>query len=288
MRKRLSCLIVPPVCALIAIGLFLPVAVADDLSKLKLPTYRDKDGYGLGVTEYNLTTDADILGGEEPEHTLEFTGLLQAPEGEDVLCFGSTLVAKSVEDARGRGILQRESKRKQNIKFNALIPSMEYKNRRGDPLMLCETELDAVDLDRPGSEVAEMVVIATAVIVKERKTAEIDAEVTGEDYDLGLGSVVRVSSMELDDDSEMSVELKIKHRGNKDIPVIDSVYALDARGKRLGGGRWDGELELFAKGYDVELTFPLRGADVKQFQVVLATDYDIEKVEFTIEDLFDR
>jgi hypothetical protein len=269
-----------------AAQLVLSAAWADDLEGLKLPAYRNDDGYGLGVTEYSFETNADLLEGESPEHSIELSGLLQAPDKEDALCFSSTLIVKSVEDARGRDIMRPQRKKRKDLKFNALIPSLEYKDRRGEPLQLCETELDAVELNRPGSEVAEMVVVATTVVVKQRTTEEIDAEVSDRYYDIGLGSSIQVSSMEIGKKSEMTVKLKIKHTGNKDIPVIDSVIALDSRGKPLGGGRWTNELELFAKSYDVELKFPLKGQDVAKFQVILATEYDIEQVELTIEDLF--
>lgn len=289
MRKRLSNLLVLFVCACTAVSLSLPLAMADDLKGLKLPAYRDKDGYGLGITEYSLQTEANILAGEKPEHSLELEGLLQAPKGMDVLCFSSTLLVESVEDARGKDLLLPQRRKKKNSEFRALVPSLKYKDRRGEPLSLCLAELDSVELDRPGTEVAELVVTARAVVVKKRASEQISAEVSATYHDVGYGTSVQVSSIEADK-GEMTVKLSVKHTGNKDLPVIDSVFALDSRGKKMGGGRWSNDLELFGKRYEVELVFPLTGnaKSIDQFQVVLATEFEVEEIEFTIEDLFSR
>jgi hypothetical protein len=277
-------------CSLGAACITPPSAQADDLKGLNLPVYRDRAGYGLAVTEYSLQTDAEFLNDDDPEHTLELAGLLQSPEKEDVLCFSTTLAVKEVEDARGRDLLRPGRKRNQSKKFMALVPSMKYKDRRGDPLYLCESELESISLDRPGTEVDKLVVVATAIIVKDRETKEISADVADRFNDVGFGTSVQVSSIEVDKKSEMTVSLSVKHTGNKDLPVIDSVYALDKRGKRMGGGRWSNELELFGKRYEVELVFPLIGDEksIDQFQIVLATEYEIEKIELTIEDLFQK
>ncbi len=283
----------PAVCLSALLGVLcfsLPQAVGDDLEGLNLPTYRDRDGFGLGITTYSLQTEANLLDGEAPEHAIELAGLLQAPKGEDVLCFSTTMVVKSAEDAKGRDLLLPQRKRNSDKSYLALVPSLTYKDKRGDPLKLCLSELDSIALNRPGTEVDELVVAATALIVKKRQTEEIPAEVTGRYVGIGLGTSVQVSSIEADKKRVMTVKLTVKHAGTKDLPVIEAVYALDQRGKKLGGGRWANELELFSKRYEVELVFPLTGDEksIAQFEIVLATKYEVQEIEFTIEDLFKR
>lgn len=290
MRNRLRAV---AACLIAAFGVLcfsLPRAVADDLEGLDLPTYRDRDGYGLGVTSYSFQTDANLLEGEDPEHAIELAGLLQPPKGEDVLCFSSTMFVRSAQGSRGRDLLLPNRKRKDDKKFFALVPSLTYKDKRGEPLLVCLSEVDSVALARPGTEVEALAVVATAVIVKKRETQAISAEVANRYNDIGLGTSVQVSSIEVDRKNEMTVTLSVKHSGNKDLPVIDSVYALDRRGKKLGGGRWANELELFSKRYDIELVFPVQGDEttIDQFQIVLATKYDVEEIEFTVEDLLTR
>lgn len=290
MRKTRPTILIALLCLLGLSYVGPPNALADDLKGLKLPVYRDRAGYGLAVTEYSLQTEAEFFDGDAPEHTLELAGLLQPPDNEDVLCFSTTLVAKSVEDARGRDLLRPQRKRNSAKTFTALVPSLKFKDRRGDPLYLCESELESISLNRPGTEVDKLEVVATAIIVKDRETEEISASVADRFNDIGFGTSVQVSAIEVDKKSEMTVTLSVKHTGTKDLPVIDSVYALDKRGKRMGGGRWTNELELFGKRYEVELVFPLVGDEksIDKFQIVLATEYDIEQIELTIEDLFQR
>ncbi|MEM9108568.1 MAG: hypothetical protein AAGC72_00935 [Planctomycetota bacterium] len=261
---------------------------AEDLESLKVPVFRDRDGYGLAVTEYSLETDAELLRGESAEHSLKFSALLQPPDDEDVLCFASTMVAKYANDEDGKDMLRPKRRRNNQQKFYALLPSLQYKTGRGTPMVLCESELEEIVLKRSGSGVYELAVVATAILVKEREIEEVAPEVSRNYTDIGHGTTVRVSSSEIDDKGEMTLKLAFKHVGNRDIPVIDSVFALNDRGKRIGGGRWTNELELFGRGYDVEMEFPLKDRDVEKLEIVLATEYDIEQIEFVIEDVFQQ
>ncbi|MGB0766392.1 MAG: hypothetical protein ACPGYV_01635 [Phycisphaeraceae bacterium] len=265
-----------------------PAALADDLVSLKVPVFRDRAGHGLAVTEYSFETQADLLEGDAAEHSLELSGLLQASERGDVLCFAATLLAESAEDARGRDLMLPDRRRRKGQKFNALLPSSKYKTRDGEPLMLCEVETDDIRLKRSANEVRSLTLLATAVVVEARRSESIEAVVADRWVEIGFGASALVSAIEVDKKSEMTVKLKIRHAGNRDLPVIDSVYALDTRARRMGGGRWSGELELFAKGYDVELSFPLSGDEqsISRLEIVLATEYDIETIRFKVEGLF--
>lgn len=265
-------------------------ASGDDLKALDVPVYRDRSGYGLGVTEYSLETTAELLEGQSPEHTLELSGLLQPPEKADVLCFSTTLLAESAENARGKDLLLPQRRRGKEQVFRALVPSEDYKSRRGDPLLLSEVSLDAIELDEAGYLVEQLTLTATAVVVKDRESEEIDAEVSGEFINVGNKMQVRVSAKEVDKKGEMTVKLNVKRSGDKRSAVIDSLYALNKRGKPIGGGRWTNELDLFAKSYEVELVFPLTGDEdsVDQLRIVLATDYDIKEVDLVVEDLFEK
>lgn len=288
MRKRIHLALACLVFTLGGLCLALPQAQADDLKALKVPVYRDRAGFGLAVTEYALQTNAELLEGEAPEHTIDLSGLIQPPEREDVLCFGTTLFAKSAEDGRGKDLLLPQRRRGRDQVFKALLPSTDYKNRKGEPLLLCPVTLDSIELDEAGYAVEELTVVATAVVVEDRASEEIDAEVSGEFIDIGHDMSVQVSSKEVDKKGEMTVKLNVKRSGDKRSAVIDSLFALNKRGKAIGGGRWTNELDLFAKGYEVELIFPLTGDEnaVDQLRIVLATEYEIEEVELVIEDLF--
>jgi len=261
--------------------------VADDLKQLDVPVFRDRVGYGLAVTEYGMNTQAELLEGDAAEHSISLSGLLQPPERADVLCFATALLADSAEDDRGKDLLLPQRRRK-DAQYRALLPSSAYQTRRGDPLLLSEVTMESASLKRPGYEVQELVVIASAVVVEERESEEIDAEVVDRYIDIGNDTEVKVSAKEVDKGGEMTVKLNVKRTGNKTSPVIDSVYALNKKGKAIGGGRWTNELDLFAKGYEVELIFPLSGDEdsVEKLRIVLATEYEIEEVKLTVDGLF--
>ncbi len=284
MYKKVVYLIVLMCLGLMPAGLI----AADDLDDLDLPTFRDRDGYALAVTEYESASEADLLDDDPPEHTLGLTGVLQAPEDVDVLCFRTTLLADAAENEDGDDLLLQGRNRKAE-EYAAVLPHKELTGRRGEPLQLAEAELASVELDRPAYEVEMLELQASAVVVEERESEELPAIVADRFIDIGHGTKARVKSMEIGKRGIMTVKLDIERSGGTTGPVIDSLYALNADGDAIGGGRWTNELDLFADGYEVELAFALNAErKIDALRIVLATEYEVVPVKFEVEGLFQQ
>lgn len=280
---RLSVLI----WGLVAIVL-VPTGLADDLEKAGLPIVENRDGYVLAVTEYEASTSADLLSDDPPEHEVSLTALLQPAERADVLCFATKMTAKSAKTERREELLL-PGRRDRKQEFAAVLPHSEFRGRRDKPLMLAESELESAELKRPGFEIEELEIEATAVVVEERESEEIRAIVADRFIDIGHDHQIQVTAMEVDGKGVMTVKLDLKRASGDRTPVIDSLYALNADDKIIGGGRWTNELDLFAGKYEVEMTFPLSGeATISKLRIVLATKYEVVPVRFVVERLYQK
>lgn len=262
-------------------------ARADDLDRLKLPIVRSDD-YALAITAYSANSEADLIKGRATEHSLSLDGLLYAEEDEDVLCFQTRLVAKSALDDRDEELLDfKRGKKDQN--YAAVLPNADFPGRGGKPIPLTGVELADIDLQAPAYKVETLILEATAVVIKEREDEELSAEVADRFVDLGHDIQVQVTAKEVDAKGMMTIKLDLRRaRGDKGA-LVDSLYALNSRGKVIGGGRWTNELDLFAGAYEVEMVFPLnQERTVDKLRLVLATEYEVQKVQFEIEELFQK
>lgn len=276
----------------LAVALLLPdpASLGNDLEKLKLPIFDNRDGYLLAVFEYEASSKADLRENEPTEHTIGLKAMLAPPEDEDVLCFRTTLDGVSARDDRRRELILPGKKRNnKGNKFVAVLPREKYRDRKGKPMWLGWSELDDVELERPGYEVQTLTLEATAVIVEERESGTVPAIVADRYEDIGNDTLVQVTLMEVTNKGEMAVKLNVKRPKGDRAAIIDAVYALSADGDEVGGGRWTNELELFADMYEVELKFPLNGREtISRLRVDLATEYKVEPVKIEIEDLYKK
>lgn len=265
-----------------------PPLRADELEDEGLPVFRDKAGYTLAVTEYESASEVKLLGKETPKYTLTITGLLREPEDADVLCFRTTLTPRSAKNDKGDELLVPQRKREQ-AEYAAVLPHEKLKDRRGDAILVAESELSSVELSRPAYEVDEMDIEANAILVRDRVSEEVPAIVADSYHDIGHDTQVKVKAMEVDKKGVMTVNLDIKRSAGDRAAIIDSVYALNADGDVIGGGRWTNELDLFASGYTVEMVFPLNNErKLDKLRVVLATRYEQVPIRLTLEKFFQR
>ncbi len=272
---------------LIAICLAWPIA-ADELEDEGLRVLRDKAGYSLAVTQYETASELQLLGDEAPQHTLSITGLMQAPSDADVLCFRSALIARSARNSKRDELLVPARKRNQD-EFAAVLPHPKIKIRRGDAILLAEAELASIELTRPAYEVDELEIEGTAVVVRDRASEEVPAIVADNFHDIGHDTQVKVKAMEIDKKGVMTVKLDIRRAAGDKAAIIDSLYALNADGDIIGGGRWTNELDLFAASYEVEMVFPLNNErKLDKLRVVLATRFEQVPVKFTLEKFFQK
>lgn len=265
-----------------------PTVMADDLEKLDMPIVRDRDDFGLAITGYEATSQANFVKGESAKHTASLVGLLQAAPDQDVLCFKSRLSASSAkDDDRDERLVKGRDRRKEE--YVPLLPFQDLRDRRNQPILLAPVELETIELERPAYEIEMLLVEGTAVVVEERESAEIPAIVADRFVDIGNNTEVRITAMQVNNKGVMKVTMDLRREGGDRGAVIDSMYALNEDGDVIGGGRWINQLDLFANRYEVELELALdkeRGIDA--LRITLATEYEVVPVKFEIEKLFSK
>ena len=285
-RPNLS-LIVACLASLFVGGLHL--ATANDLEDSDLPVFEDEggDGYFIAITGYDTSSRAEFDDRDPFKHTASLDVVLQAPDGEDVLCFATKIKAVSAKNEDNDDLKERDRRRSRgNTEFKAALPSEKYEGRRGKPLNIAEAEMPEITLSRPAYEIEELVLEATAVVVEKRESTEIPAEVADRFIDIGNDTSVKVTLMKVDR-GKMRVELDLKRPEGDKAAVLDAVYALNDRGRIVGGGKWINELDIFDKDYDCNLEFEFLGDDsIESLRVVLATKYKVVPVRFEVEELF--
>ena len=268
---------------------FAEPAIADDLEDQGLPVFRNRGGFALAVSEYEAKTEASFLKGKKAEYTLSIEGLLQAPKDVDVLCFATKMTAQSAIGDRRKNLLVPQRKKSAIKDFKAVLPMQDFKTRRSEPMPLSKSELSKVELDRPAYEIETLEVEVAAVVVEKRTSEEVPAIVADRYIDIGNDTEVKITGKEISDKRVMTVTLNVKRAAGTRSAIIDSVIALDEDGKEVGGGRWQNDLDLFSRGYDVEVEFPLKGKEsIESLRIVLATKYEVQRVRLEIEGLFQR
>ena len=265
-----------------------PVSLADELEKLGMPVFfgEEDEDYGLVVLEYDASTNAKFQRKKEIKHEIEFKALLRPNEDDDVIGFRTALEPKEALTEDGDDILADEGKGRRDL-HSAVYPRQDYPDRKGKPMNLANVELTPCELDQPGAYVEELEVHALAVIAEERESEEFPAVVADRFLDVGHNVSIQVTAMEVKARGVMTVKLDVKRSGGKRDTIVDSLYALNEDGDVIGGGRWVNELDIFAKHCEYEMLLILDDeVTITNFQVVLATEYEIVPVPIVIEKLY--
>ena len=265
-----------------------PALFADELEKLGMPVFfgEDDDGYGLAVFEYEASTDANLLRKKDIKHEIELKALLRPSEDDDVIGFRTALEPKKAENEDGDNIIADPGKGRRDL-HSAVYPRQDYPDRKGKPIEMAYVELTPCELEQPAAYIEELEVHALAVVAEERETEEFPAVVADRFFDVGHNVSIQVTAMEVKAKGVMTVKLDVKRSGGKRDTIVDSLYALNEDGDVIGGGRWINELDIFAKHCEYEMLLILQDeVTITNFQVVLATEYEIVPVPIVIEKLY--
>ena len=246
----------------------------------------EDDGYGLVVFEYEASTDAKLLRKKDIKHEIEFKALLRPSEDDDVIGFRTALAPKEALNEDGDNIIADEGKGRRDL-HSAVYPRQDYPDRKGRPIDMAYVELTPCELDQPAAFVEELEVHALAVVAEERESEKFPAVVADRFLDVGHNVAIQVTAMEVKAEGVMTVKLDVKRSGGKRDTIVDSLYALNEDGDVIGGGRWINELDIFAKHCEYEMLLILEDeVTITNFQVVLATEYEIVSVPIVIEKLY--
>lgn len=240
------------------------------------PEFENEDGYTLTVLKYEASTEIDYEDGDA-SFDVEFSCRLAAPEGLDVVCvFEELTLSEAIDDRRDDIHIDPDDRDDpEDMRFVAFLEG------------IAGAELKRSDLTRPAYTVQRMVVVAEAIVARERRQFDLPAIVTNDSLDTPYDTQVRLSEMKIGRNHEAEVVIEYDREDGPGSPLPEAIYALDERGNVLGGGRWTNSTRLLAAEGKFEAEFYVEeGADVASLRLVFLTDYEIGPVEFVITGIF--
>jgi hypothetical protein len=268
---------------LVTAGATGPVRAADPPKPAELrkyPTFTD-GRYTLAVMQMEATTKKDLAPRGEHEYELELSGRIILPEREDVVAVTKQLEVVNVKDTRSEDILvrkDRQTRRSDDYDSGTFGPA-----EKGS----AEVETDGLRLARNAYRIHTVTVEAQAVIAKRRDGKRVAAVVMEESSEFLSGMTIRITSLRLDKGGELTVMAHCtRPTGGPTGPFIESVSALADDGTVLGEARWSkGDPFDKVETLTARLTLP-GGQTHKYLRFTAVTDYEVERLTFEIQDLF--
>jgi len=243
--------------------------------KAKGPEFKTED---FTLVWGKLKTSADVNFGDakKSKYSLELEGSMEVPTTLDVVAVVARFRLRSATDDKGANVSIKPAAVGQ-IKYNAIHGQVG------------QVELPKTDLPLDATRIGTIVLDADIVIAGERDYATLPAVVMEDFKDLGHGVSIRITSLQMSADRELSVTLSYKRAAaNTSSPFMEQVYAVAPDGQDLGGGRWT-EGDPFGKTGTYTAKFKLAGKQTHQsFRFQLVTKSESRKVSFEVSNIFVR
>jgi hypothetical protein len=270
---------------------FAPIVTASalllsSLSFADVPAFSSK-GLIFDVYEFGAETDMVFYtpGAKKPtagqNYSVKMEGSVRVKDKTlDVVGFTKKIKAVRAKGAGGTSILK---------SAKASGDSTWKGGYSGMHSMGAEVELKDVELGANAYTLEEMVVIGQAVIARQRVSKLFDGIVTEDKTRIISGVNLRLSAMKISDKRDVELEIQYDRPAGLSGPILEAVYAVDAQGNELGGGRWDKSPDIFASSIRFKYKFPMGSrAKIDQLKLVFVTVFDIKPYAFTISDVFQR
>ncbi|MEM9020643.1 MAG: hypothetical protein AAGC44_08770 [Planctomycetota bacterium] len=266
-------------------------APADDNVIPDGPGWHNRDDFVIGLLKYEAGTKIDYGNEDEPgEHFFEMKGWIKPPRDLDVVCVAEALTVREVIDDERDDILVPQRRRRESeigaLTFSPVLDQY-YFDPRDNEITRALIEVDEVEIRRPAYVIDRVEMRVEAVIAKRKETVEIPAIVTDNKTRLDLGVTVRLSSMTIEDDGTVKATVQCERGRGTGQPILDAMFGVDDRGRRIGGGRWVKPVEVFAEVVEFEAEFLIDSdADIDHLELVFVTQLEIEEITFEIDEIF--
>lgn len=279
------------VVPVLASGLFLVGPSAADNKEIPDgPGWHNRDDYVFGIISYKAGSEIDFDKEDGPEHHFEFEGWILPPKDVDVVCFAEQVTVREVIDDEDDDILVPERRRRETevagLKFSPVLEKY-YFDPRGNPVTRALVEVDECEITRPAYVVEKVQLRVEAVVAKRKEVVEIPAVVTDNKTRLDIGVTVRLSSMTIEDDGKVTATVICERGRGTGQPILDSMFGVDNRDRRIGGGRWVKPVEVFAEVVEFEAEFLIESdSDIDHLELVFVTQSEIREITFEVDEIF--
>jgi len=247
--------------------------------KAKGPPFKT-DEFTLVWGKLKTWAEVDLGDEKKSKYSIQLDGSMEVPStGLDVVCVYKKFRIRTVTDEKG-GDMTPKLPASTGYVYNAY--SAIHDN-------VGQVELAKIDLPRDATRIGTMVFDTNIIIALKRDEATLPAVVMEDFKDIGHGISVRVTSLQMSNDRQLTVVISYK-RAEADTtgPFTEALYALDPAGKEIGGGRWI-EGDPFGKTGQWTGRFKIDGSQRHQsFRFVLVTESRSQDLSFTVKDIFGR
>ncbi len=247
-----------------------------------VPTFKSQ-GYSLACTELDSRSKIDLAEKGEKEHTIAIKGILTVPEKEDVVAVTGKLDVTKVIGTEEKDIRKtRPARRPARGKYTkgswSFIP---LKTRSA------EASIDRLKLTGNPYNIRTMSVQAGVVIAGERESKHLSAAVMEDSQEIAAGLSVQITGLRMNAKRVLTLTVKYTRSvGGTHGAFVEQVYALDADGMKIGGGRF-AKGDPFARTGALVGTLQLIGTEPhKYFRFIAVTEYKTKTVTFEIKNIF--
>jgi hypothetical protein len=265
--------------AAVLLGMAVLLQAGQPGEKAKGPEFKTK-GFTLVWGKLKSSAEVDFADNPKSKFTLQLEGSMEVPAkgGLDVVAVDKRFQIKSLVDDKGADITFKAASTGGTAAIhNAIIEQVG------------QVELPKTELSRDASGIAGMTVEAVIVLAQKRENFKLPAAVMEDFKDVGNGISVRINSLQMKANRELTVVLDYKRPdATTTSPFIEKIYALDPQKNVLGGGRWT-EGDPFGQTGKWTAKFKLAGDQVHQslrFDVV--TQSEARSLSFEVKKIFKR
>jgi hypothetical protein len=208
-------------------------------------------------------------------------GAIRRDDDVDAICVSNRLRVDGALDANGTNIHIREEPRRGAKHRNGAYAAFHNG--------LAPIEVHDAELRKSAHAIRKLGVSAKIVIARQRTSANLPAVVMEKYTKVHDDVAVRISGLTMDEDRQLTLTARCKKRfdGLKGA-FIESVYALDSDGKRIGGGRWT-KGDPFGDTCKITYEFQVaKGRTHASFEFLICTRFDTKVYSFVTQGIFQQ
>ncbi len=241
----------------------------------------DSKEWGIQWHELEMDSKVDFVENKKTKHELDMAGTIRRPDDVDAVCVSNRLRVDGALDANGTNMYIKEEPRRGTSHRSGSYAAFHNS--------LAKIEVHDAELRKSAHAIEKLGVSAKIVIAQQRTSANLPAIVMEKFTKIHEDIAVRISGLKMDANRQLMLTAQCKRRfdGLKGA-FIESVYALDSDGKRIGGGRWT-KGDAFSDSAKTTYEFKVdEGRTHAAFEFLICTKFDTKVYSFVTRGIFQQ
>jgi hypothetical protein len=241
----------------------------------------DSEEWAIQWHEMEMDSEVDFVDKSKTEHELDMEGSIRRPNDVDAVCVSNRLRVDGALDADGTDIYIKEEVRRGGKHRSGAYTAFHDG--------LAKIEVHNAELRKNAHAIQKLGTSAKIVVATDRTSQTLPAVVMEKYTKIHNDILVRISGLKMDENRVLSLTTRCRKRfdGLKGA-FIESVYALDSEGKRIGGGRWV-KGDPFGERSKITYEFKVdKERTHASFEFLICTKFDTKVYSFVTTELFQK